>query len=194
MGGHPRLPVCASSSATTSGLPSAKPSTSQRSNFTSLPTVVRHISDEGRHIFKLGSACDQPRRGGLLVDTGVCVSVCRPNTFQSPVDPAKKASLYSVDDTELKCQGSTWPMLLLGGKSAKGCSRLSGRTRDNGRHIVRKPSSRCWRHCGVWTGVLPGVARRDTRGLQAARQSVCHVLRGARPGLNQGGCRGAREA
>ncbi|CAJ1332079.1 unnamed protein product [Effrenium voratum] len=80
-------------------------------------SVVRHILDEGRHILKLGSARDQPRRGGLLVDTGACVSVCRPNTFQSPVDPTNKASLYSVDDTELKCQGSTWPMLLLGEES-----------------------------------------------------------------------------
>ncbi|CAE7197770.1 unnamed protein product [Symbiodinium sp. CCMP2592] len=52
--------------------------------------------------------------GSLLVDSGACVSVCRPEAFPDlqPAGPPK--SLYSVDSSLLKTKGRVQPSLLLG--------------------------------------------------------------------------------
>ncbi|CAE7358923.1 unnamed protein product [Symbiodinium sp. CCMP2592] len=52
--------------------------------------------------------------GSLLVDSGACVSVCRPEAFPDlqPAGPPK--SLYSVDNSRLKTKGQVQPSLLLG--------------------------------------------------------------------------------
>ncbi|CAE7522738.1 unnamed protein product [Symbiodinium sp. CCMP2592] len=52
--------------------------------------------------------------GSLLVDSGACVSVCRPEAFPDlqPAGPPK--SLYSVDNSRLKTKGRVQPSLLLG--------------------------------------------------------------------------------
>ncbi|CAE7681372.1 unnamed protein product [Symbiodinium sp. CCMP2592] len=52
--------------------------------------------------------------GSLLVDSGACVSVCRPEAFPDlqPAGPPK--SLYSVDNNRLKTKGRAQPSLLLG--------------------------------------------------------------------------------
>ncbi|CAE7772847.1 unnamed protein product [Symbiodinium sp. CCMP2592] len=52
--------------------------------------------------------------GSLLVDSGACVSVCRPEAFPDlqPAGPPK--SLYSVDNSRLKTKGRVQPNLLLG--------------------------------------------------------------------------------
>ena len=50
-------------------------------------------------------------RGDLLVDTGACVSVCKPDAFGAKVDRSAKQDLYSVDDTLLKSRGECRPVL-----------------------------------------------------------------------------------
>ncbi|CAE7226937.1 unnamed protein product [Symbiodinium sp. CCMP2592] len=52
--------------------------------------------------------------GSLLVDSGACASVCRPEAFPDlqPAGPPK--SLYSVDNSRLKTKGRVQPSLLLG--------------------------------------------------------------------------------
>ena len=75
--------------------------------------AVRHVSEQGHHILKLGSCpCKVERK--LLVDTGACVSVCRPGAFQASVDAGETATLFTVDDTPLDCRGTTQPLLKLG--------------------------------------------------------------------------------
>ena len=53
-------------------------------------------------------------RGDLLVDTGACVSVCKPDAFGAKVDRSAKQDLYSVDDTLLKSRGECRPVLNVG--------------------------------------------------------------------------------
>ena len=56
-------------------------------------------------------------RGTLLVDTGACSSVCRPEAFPSALlDPNAVEELYTVDDTPLKACGEIRPQLRLGDK------------------------------------------------------------------------------
>ena len=85
------------------------------SSATSYRTNVMHVADQRHHICSLGSGCSCTKSKGLLVDTGACVSVCRPGTFEAPVDSADTLSLYTVDDTPLACLGATEPLLTLGG-------------------------------------------------------------------------------
>ena len=74
---------------------------------------VRHISDQKMRIL----AVSGERQGYLLVDTGATVSVCRPDTFLEPVNPAGRQTLYSVDDTPLDTKGTVEPVLKLGRRS-----------------------------------------------------------------------------
>jgi len=54
-------------------------------------------------------------RGTLLVDTGACSSVCRPEAFPSALlHPNAVEELYTVDDTPLKACGEIRPQLRLG--------------------------------------------------------------------------------
>ena len=56
-------------------------------------------------------------KGTLLVDTGACSSVCRPEAFPSALlDPNAVEELYTVDDTPLKACGEIRPQLRLGDK------------------------------------------------------------------------------
>ena len=48
------------------------------------------------------------RVGDLLVDTGACASVCRPDAFKAEVD------LFSVDDSPLSTRGEVRPHLTIG--------------------------------------------------------------------------------
>ena len=68
---------------------------------------VRHISDQKMRIL----AVSGERQGYLLVDTGATLSVCRPDTFLEPVNPAGRQTLYSVDDTPLDTKGTVEPVL-----------------------------------------------------------------------------------
>ena len=59
-------------------------------------------------------------KGTLLVDTGACSSVCRPEAFPSALlDPNAVEELYTVDDTPLKACGEIRPQLRLGDSSKK---------------------------------------------------------------------------
>ncbi|CAE7521947.1 RE1 [Symbiodinium sp. CCMP2592] len=91
---------------------SAGPSASVAgSTATTAKPGVRHISDDKMRIL----AVTEERRGYLLVDTGATVSVCRPETFQCPVNPAGRQNMFSVDDTPLDTRGTVEPVLRLGG-------------------------------------------------------------------------------
>ncbi|CAE7530574.1 RE1 [Symbiodinium natans] len=93
---------------------SAGPSASQAgSAATTAKPGVRHISDEPMRVLAVRN--NDPRQGHLLVDTGAAVSVCRPGTFSSKLDPKGQMALYSVDDTPLNTLGATEPVLRLGG-------------------------------------------------------------------------------
>ena len=50
-------------------------------------------------------AASVARVGDLLVDTGACASVCRPDTFQAEVGPSTVEALFSVDDSPLSTRG-----------------------------------------------------------------------------------------
>ncbi|CAE6971006.1 RE2 [Symbiodinium sp. CCMP2592] len=52
--------------------------------------------------------------GSLLVDSGACVSVCRPEAFPDLQPAGPPRSLYSVDNSRLKTKGRVQPSLLLG--------------------------------------------------------------------------------
>ncbi|CAE7412283.1 unnamed protein product, partial [Symbiodinium sp. CCMP2592] len=52
--------------------------------------------------------------GSLLVDSGACVSVCRPEAFPDLQPAGSPKSLYSVDNSRLKTKGQVQPSLLLG--------------------------------------------------------------------------------
>ncbi|CAJ1369087.1 unnamed protein product, partial [Effrenium voratum] len=52
--------------------------------------------------------------GDLLVDTGACTSVRRPDAFKAAVDPTVVESLYSVDDSPLHACGEVRPHLTIG--------------------------------------------------------------------------------
>ena len=54
------------------------------------------------------------RVGDLLVDTGACTSVRRPDAIKAAVDPTVVESLYSVDDSPLHACGEVRPHLTIG--------------------------------------------------------------------------------
>ncbi|CAE7235731.1 RE1 [Symbiodinium natans] len=111
--GTPKGGVNAVADDTSSQL-SAGPSASQAgSAATTAKPGVRHISDEPMRVLAVRN--NDPRQGHLLVDTGAAVSVCRPGTFSSKLDPKGQMALYSVDDTPLNTLGATEPVLRLGG-------------------------------------------------------------------------------
>ena len=65
-------------------------------------------------IFELGPSAKVARVGDLLVDTGACTSVCRPDAFGAEINPDVAEELYTVDDSPLHSRGECRPNLSIG--------------------------------------------------------------------------------
>ncbi|CAE7837865.1 unnamed protein product [Symbiodinium sp. CCMP2592] len=132
--------------------------------------------------------------GSLLVDSGACVSVCRPEAFPDlqPAGPPK--SLYSVDNSRLKTKGRVQPSLLLG-EERQSCKVNFEVTEDIEDEIL-SISRAVEAGAGIWLhrGQPHFVARRRPSLDPQERVTVPPTLRaGAPAGVNKpGGTGGAR--